>query len=115
MVVHGRDGLDEITISGETQVCELKDGDVIFKSIKPEDFGLASAPLESIKGGDKTMNAQILRDLFDGKQGPMRDVLLLNAGAAFYVTGTVDSIKQESISRPPSSTKERPKPSLRSS
>lgn len=92
MVVHGTDGLDEITISGETKVCELKDGALTYYSIKPEDFGLTSAPLSEIKGGDKTVNAGILKDLFQGKTGPMRDVLLLNAGAGFYTCGKTDSI-----------------------
>ncbi len=93
MVVHGTDGLDEITISGETKVCELKEGDLSYYSIKPEDFGLKSASLSEIKGGDRATNAKILRELFDGKTGPMRDVLLLNAGAAFYICGKAASIE----------------------
>ncbi len=93
LVVHGTDGLDEITISGETKICELNNGEITLKTIKPEDFGLKSAPLETIKGGDKDLNAQILTDLLEGKQGPMRDVLLLNAGAAFYVCGKSESIE----------------------
>ncbi len=93
MVVHGSDGLDEITISGQTKVCELKDGSLSYYSIKPEDFGLKSAPLDQIKGGDKALNAQILKELFAGKEGPMRDVLLLNAGAAFYTCGKAASIE----------------------
>jgi len=93
MIVHGTDGLDEITISGETKVCELNDGEITFKTIKPEDFGLESAPLEAIKGGERVLNAQILRELLEGRQGPMRDVLLLNAGAAFYTCGKSDSIE----------------------
>lgn len=93
MVVHGTDGLDEITISAETNVCELNNGEITFKTIKPEDFGLKRAPLEAIKGGDKILNAQILNQLLEGKQGPMRDILLLNAGAAFYICGKSESIE----------------------
>lgn len=94
LVVHGTDGLDEITISAETKVCELNDGEIIFKTIKPEDFGIERAPLEAIKGGEKVLNAQILLEILDGKQGPMRDVLLLNAGAAFYTCGKSASIAE---------------------
>lgn len=92
LVVHGTDGLDEITISGDTKVCELNNDEITFKTIKPEDFGLTSAPLESVKGGEKVLNASILKELLDGKQGPMRDILLLNAGAAFYTCGKAESI-----------------------
>jgi anthranilate phosphoribosyltransferase len=94
LVVHGTDGLDEITISGDTKVCELNNGEIKFMTIRPEDFGLMSASLESIKGGDKALNAKILIDLFNGKEGPMRDVLLLNAGAALYVCGKTATINK---------------------
>lgn len=91
MVVHGKDGLDEITITGETMVCELYEGEITRKVIKPEDYGLTHAPIESIQGGEKTLNAQIMRELFEGKETvatkAMKDVLLLNAGAAFYTCG----------------------------
>lgn len=92
MVVHGKDGLDEITITGRTLVMELRDGEIQEYEICPEDFGLKSAPMDAIRGGDKEENAQILKEIFQGKQGPMRDVILLNAGAALYVTDQVSSI-----------------------
>jgi anthranilate phosphoribosyltransferase len=94
LIVHGTDGLDEITISGETKVIELNHGVMTPMTIKPEDFGIASAPLETIKGGDKKMNAEIMQDLFEGKKGPMRDVLLLNAGAALYICGKAETIQK---------------------
>lgn len=97
MVVHGKDGLDEITITGETMVCELYEGEITRKTIKPEDYGLESAPIELIKGGEKALNAQILIELFEGKEivatKAMKDILLLNAGAAFYTCGEAVSIQ----------------------
>jgi anthranilate phosphoribosyltransferase len=85
MVVHGEDGLDEITISGNTYVCELNDGKLSEYTITPEEFDLARATVKDILGGDKTVNAQIIRDLLNGQTGPKRDILLLNAAAALYV------------------------------
>jgi len=92
LVVHGTDGLDEITISGDTKICELNDGKINNYTIRPEDFGLQRAPLTEIIGGDRARNAQILIDLFKGKTGPMRDILLLNAGAALYTCNKAESI-----------------------
>lgn len=94
LIVHGDDGLDEITLSTTTKVCELNHGVISTKTISPEDFGLSRCSLESVKGGDKVVNAAILRDLFDGKTGPMRDILLLNAGAALYTCEKVTSIQE---------------------
>ncbi|GAB4283288.1 MAG: anthranilate phosphoribosyltransferase [Deferrisomatales bacterium] len=85
MVVHGSDGLDEITITGFTHVAELADGAVTERDIRPEEFGLASAPPESIRGGDARDNAAIVRGVLEGEKGPRRDVVLLNAAAALTV------------------------------
>jgi anthranilate phosphoribosyltransferase len=93
MVVHGEDGLDEITISGNTYVCELNDGKLAEYTITPEEFELARATVEDILGGDKTVNAQIIRDLLNGQTGPKRDILLLNAAAALYVGEKATSLK----------------------
>ena len=94
LVVHGLDGLDEFSISGETKVCELKDEKLNTYTVCPEDFGLNTYPNSEIKGGDATMNAKIMMGLFSGKiKGAMRDILLLNAGAALYVGKNVASIK----------------------
>jgi len=87
MVVHGSDGLDEITITGETWVAELKGGEVTEYVISPEEFGLTRAPMEAIRGGDAVANAAIVRDVLAGAKGARRDVVLLNAGAAIYVAG----------------------------
>lgn len=87
MVVHGSDGIDEITISGPTHVAELRDGKVREYDIRPEDFGIAPAPLEAIRGGDAAENAEIVRGVLQGERGPRRDVVLLNAAAALAVAG----------------------------
>ncbi len=92
LVVHGEDGLDEITLSGATYVAELKNGSVRSFTISPEEFGIATAPLEVLAGGDREDNARLAREILDGKAGPPRDVVLLNAGAAIYVGGVADSI-----------------------
>jgi len=93
MVVHGRDGLDEITTTCETYVAELKEGTIREYSIKPEDFGIKKASLEDIKGGDISKNVDIALRVLNGKKGPERDIVLLNAGASIYVTGLVDNLK----------------------
>ena len=92
LVVHGEDGLDEITITGRTHVCELKDGLIRRYTICPEDFGLATAEAASIKGGCAADNAAILRRVLAGECGPQRDVVLLNAAAALMAGDKVASI-----------------------
>ena len=86
-VVHGHDGLDEITTTGSTDVAELKDGKITVFEVTPADAGLAPARLSDLKGGDAQFNAQAIRDLLAGKKGPFRDIVLLNAGAALIVGG----------------------------
>ncbi|HIJ59880.1 MAG TPA: anthranilate phosphoribosyltransferase [Nitrospirae bacterium] len=93
MVVHGLDGLDEISISMGTQVTELKDSKVITYNIEPEEVGLSKGPINEIIGGDKEINAKIILSLFEGSRGPARDIVLINAGAGIYVAGKADSIK----------------------
>ena len=82
LVVHGEDGLDEITITGKTQVCELKDGGITTYSISPEDFGLSQASLDSLKGGTVDANVALLRSVLAGATGPQRDAVLMNTAAA---------------------------------
>jgi anthranilate phosphoribosyltransferase len=94
LVVHGNDGLDEITITGPTRVAEMRDGRVHAYEVTPEEFGLQRAPLESISGGDREENASIIRDILDGNESPRRDVVLLNAAAALVAAGRVKSIKE---------------------
>jgi anthranilate phosphoribosyltransferase len=81
-VVHGADGLDEISLSGETQVAELRDAEVTTFTVVPEDFGLRRAPLEAIAGGDAETNAKIIRRVLKGELGPHREIVQANAAAA---------------------------------
>ena len=92
LVVHGSDGLDEITLTGPTQVSELRDGQVSTRQIHPGDFGLQTVSAEALKGGDADCNARILRRILDGEEGPQRDVVLLNAAAAMVVGGRAEDI-----------------------
>ncbi|WP_461395161.1 anthranilate phosphoribosyltransferase, partial [Deferrisoma sp.] len=91
-VVHGSDGLDEITITGPTHVAELRNGQVEEFEITPEEFGLSSAPPESIHGGNAQENARIVRGILEGEKGPRRDVVVLNAGAALLVAGATKDL-----------------------
>jgi anthranilate phosphoribosyltransferase len=84
-VVHGSDGLDELTTTGVTYVAELKDGQVRARNITPEDAGLPRAKLSDLAGGDANTNAAALRDVLAGKPGPYRDIVLLNTAAALIV------------------------------
>ena len=92
LVVHGCDGLDEITLSGPTKVAELRDGAVKTYEITPEQFGMQRAPLSALEGGDAQVNAAIIRDILDGELSPKRDVVLLNAAAALVAAGKAESI-----------------------
>ena len=92
LVVHGSDGLDEITLTGPTQVTELRDGQISTRQSHPGDFGLQTVSADALKGGDADYNARILREVLDGKEGPQRDVVLLNAAAAMAVGGLTEDI-----------------------
>jgi anthranilate phosphoribosyltransferase len=92
-VVHGSDGLDEITTSGATSVAELKDGKIRTFDITPEDAGLPRAKPEALRGGDADHNARALLDVLKGKPGPFRDVAVLNAAAALIVAGKAKDLK----------------------
>ena len=87
MVVHGDDGLDEITLTGPTQVAELKHGFVTEFRIEPKQFGLDTAPIESIRATDKDASKAMVLSVLENVPGPARDIVLLNAGAAIYVAG----------------------------
>lgn len=93
MVVHGLDGLDEITISGPTRIAEVRGGEVHTSEITPEEFGLKRAPLEEISGGDAVGNAALIQELLKGKQSPRRDVVLLNAAAALVVAEKAEHLQ----------------------
>ncbi|ADE10518.1 anthranilate phosphoribosyltransferase [Sideroxydans lithotrophicus] len=92
LVVNGADGLDEITISGPTNVAELKGGQVNEYTVTPEQFGLQSAPLDTIRVANAAEAKDMLLGVLDNKPGPARDIVLLNAGAAIYVAGLADTL-----------------------
>jgi len=92
LVVHGLDGLDEITITGPTRVAEARDGTVRTYEVDPEEFGIKRATLDEIAGGDAVENAAIVRELLSGKNSPRRDVVLLNSAAALVAAGRVDHL-----------------------
>ena len=94
MVVHGEDGLDELTLSEKSLVCELRNERLQTYEISPEDYGLPRASKEDLMGGSSGENAQMLREVLSGSTGPRRDVVLLNAGAALYVAGRAGSIQE---------------------
>jgi anthranilate phosphoribosyltransferase len=91
-VVHGHDGLDELTTTGATTVAELKDGKVSVFEVTPADAGIAPAKLADLKGGDAATNARAIRDLLAGAKGPFRDIVLLNTAAALIVGGKAASL-----------------------
>jgi anthranilate phosphoribosyltransferase len=92
-VVHGSDGLDEITTSGPTTVTSLEDGEVRTFQISPEDVGLAKVKPEALRGGDAPANASAVQDVLEGKKTPFRDVALFNAAAALLVAGKAKSLQ----------------------
>jgi len=92
LVVHGLDGLDEITITGPTRIAEAREGTVRSYEVEPEEFDMARATLQDIAGGDATENAAIIRAILGGEKSPRRDVVLLNAAAALVAAGRADHI-----------------------
>jgi len=93
MVVHGHDGMDEISISGPTTVAELKSGQISEYVINPAQFGLASAPLGDIIVDSAEQSLAMIQQVLDGQAGAARDIVLLNAGAAIHVAGLADSLE----------------------
>lgn len=94
MIVRGCDGLDEITTTTKTQVCELKNGKIKEFTLSPSEFGIKKVSLRSMLGRDKRYNAKIAQEILQGKKGPQRDIVCLNAGAALYVAGASPTIKE---------------------
>lgn len=92
-VVSGRDNMDEITLSTETVVSELRDGEVRTFEISPEQFGMKRVPLSELQGGSAAENAKITKAILSGEKGPKRDIVLLNAGASLYIGGLADDIE----------------------
>jgi anthranilate phosphoribosyltransferase len=92
LVVHGLDGLDEITITGPTRIAEAREGSVRSYEVEPEEFGMTRATLQEISGGDAPENAAIIRAILAGEKSPRRDVVLLNAAAALVAAGRADHL-----------------------
>ncbi len=92
LIVHGADGLDEISLSGETMIGELKDGEVREYRVHPSDFGMKTADVSALKVADKAESVQVVRRALAGEPGPALDIVLLNAGAALYAADVVDSL-----------------------
>lgn len=90
-VVHGSDGMDEITLSGETAVLEILHGAIAHRTVTPEDFGVSPASLDELHGGDLQTNCEIARAVLAGCQGPHRDIVLVNASAAIVAAGRANS------------------------
>lgn len=94
LVVHGEDGLDEITITGKTQICELKGGCTKSYSIGPEDFGFEKASMTEVKGGTPDENAEVLRRILNGERGAKRDIVVMNASAALVAGNQASDFRE---------------------
>ena len=92
MIVHGSDGLDEITITGHTTIVELKDNNINEFNISPKDFGLSLATLDDIHAKSSEDSLRLVEQAFAGEKSPVQDMIALNSGAALYISGVVDSI-----------------------
>ncbi|MGE5568476.1 MAG: anthranilate phosphoribosyltransferase [Rhodospirillales bacterium] len=93
-VVHGVDGLDEITTTGASLVYEVAEGRVSCREVAPEDFGVARASLEDLKGGDAGHNAEVAKAVLEGRKGPARDIVLVNAAAALVAAGRAADFRE---------------------
>ncbi|MGL5259127.1 MAG: anthranilate phosphoribosyltransferase [Lachnospiraceae bacterium] len=94
MVVYGRDGLDEISLSAETAVCEVNDGALKNYVITPEMFGFTKCKKEELVGGEPTENATIIQEIFEGKKGATRNAVVLNAGAGLYISKKATTLEE---------------------
>ena len=94
MVVYGEDGLDEISLSSSTQICEIHDGHYTCYKITPEQFGFERCLKEELVGGTPLENAKITLDILKGQKGPKRDAVLMNAGAAIYIGGKAQDLQE---------------------
>jgi anthranilate phosphoribosyltransferase len=94
LVVHSRDGMDEISVSAPTRVCEVRGGEVRSYELTPEEIGVGRHPIERLAGGDARENAAIARAVLAGENGARHDVVVANAGAALYVAGLAPSVRE---------------------
>jgi len=93
-VVHGLDGMDEVTLTGPTRVAEIKNGETVLSTVEPEDFGFARCQLSDLQGGDAEENAAIIRSILSGQRGPKRDVVVLNSAFALAAAGAAEDLQQ---------------------
>jgi anthranilate phosphoribosyltransferase len=93
LIVHGQDGLDEISVCAPTQVYEVRDQQVQSFVIEPEQFGIERRPTDAVRGGTVEANVRLSRMVLAGERGAARDVVLLNGGAALYMAGISSSIE----------------------
>ena len=93
-VVHGADGIDEMSTTGHTKISECQNGAVSTFYVHPSDFGIPKADRKDLQGGDAATNAAIVREILAGEKGPRRDVVLLNAGASLFVGGRASSVRE---------------------
>ena len=96
-VVHGSDGLDEITTTGATLVAEIADGKVVERRLTPDDFGLPTAQPDDLVGGDREANAAIAREILAGRPGPRRDIVVANAAAALVAAGRAEDFRDGAV------------------
>ena len=94
MVVHGEDGLDEISITSPTTYAEVRNGQLKMGRLSPEDFGMKRGTMGDLRGGDAALNAQIILRVLEGEEGPRGDIVLLNAGGALYVAGAAADLAE---------------------
>ena len=94
MVVHGDDGLDEITTTTTSKICEVKNGKIVSYTFDPQEYGFKLCKIDDIAGGEPAENAQIIKRILNGEKGPKRDIVVVNAAAALYVGKIVDSIEE---------------------
>ncbi|NOQ69466.1 MAG: anthranilate phosphoribosyltransferase, partial [Gammaproteobacteria bacterium] len=92
LVVHAEDGMDEISIASPTFIAELNNGEVITYTVQPEDFGMSRADLEQIRATDSAHSLEIIKNVFNNTDGPAKDIVCLNAGAAIYAAGLTTSL-----------------------
>src|SRR6266436_5409679 len=93
-VVHGAGGLDEISLAGETRIAEVRDGAIRRSTVTPDEFGVARAPLDAIRGGTAAENADLIRRILEGEAGPARDIVVVNAAAALVAAGVADNFRE---------------------
>ncbi|MCX6011137.1 MAG: anthranilate phosphoribosyltransferase, partial [Chloroflexi bacterium] len=92
IVVHGLNGMDEITVAGKSRVWELRDGEITQYDISPEDFGMTEAAVETLVGGTSEENAAIMRSVLEGEKGPRRDAVVMNAAAGIALVNNAQGI-----------------------